>query len=182
MYRCIRCHDAMHLHPAWPQRRLTASALQKSPASRLLAQRKYRTRLSVCSAAAAAAGQVQKRSRGADDGDGDQKEFSDYKVLCYSAQKYVMDTMEDTLRGTFPNISFVEVRIVLVVTSRHGEDGSIIPVESNDISCLSIMIPRLAQASLDRDTAALAKDCDAVILFVNDDCSTEVCETVWCYA
>ena len=30
------------------------------------------------------------------------------------------------------------------------------------------------QAPLDKDTAALAKGHDAVVLFVNDDCSTEV--------
>lgn len=109
-----RCSDAMRLQPAWHRPRLSASVLLRSPLSQLQARRQHHalSRPLTCSVAAAAAGQVQKRSRSSGDNEDGQNEFADYKVLCYSAQKYVLDTMEDTFRETFPNISFVEVRIM----------------------------------------------------------------------
>ena len=37
-----------------------------------------------------------------------------------------------------------------------------------------VLMSSIVQATLDRDTVALSKGYDAVILFVNDDCSAEV--------
>jgi hypothetical protein len=76
--------------------------------------------------------------------------------------------MEETLMAAFPKCSFIEVWLELP-NGQHAVISFSLTGSHSLILTLS-----LAQATLDRDTVALSKGYDAVILFVNDDCSAEV--------
>lgn len=70
--------------------------------------------------------------------------------------------------AAFPKCSFIEVCLGLA----NGQNAVISFALLGSRSL--ILTLSLAQATLDRDTVALSKGYDAVILFVNDDCSAEV--------
>lgn len=70
--------------------------------------------------------------------------------------------------AAFPKCSFIEVWLGLA----NGQHAVISFALTGSQSLILMLSP--AQATLDRDTVALSKGYDAVILFVNDDCSAEV--------